>query len=101
MSDHYREAVEVLLVLPQYSKDITELESAEYASQKTLNCHMFVIVLNNLRVLVHKELVWRCDSDESNSNFVQLLHLYGLNCDVEVDSWLARKTHRQLCKMNV
>ena len=69
-SDCHREAVEVLLVLPQCTKDIAELQSAEHAAQKTLNCHMFMIVLNNLRFLVRQGLALRGDGDEFNSNFV-------------------------------
>ena len=51
-SDCHCEAVEVLLVLPQCTKDIAELQSTEHAAQKTLNHHMFMIILNNLRFLV-------------------------------------------------
>ena len=54
-----------------------------------------MIVLNNLRFLVHQGLALRGDGNESNGNFVQLLHLHGLNCgDVEVASWLAKKTNK-------
>ena len=50
-----------------------------------------MIVLNNLRFLVHQGLAFRGDGDEFNSNFAQLLRLHGLNCgDVEVDSSLAK-----------
>ena len=87
--------MEVLLVLPQCTKDIAELQSAEHAAQKTLNHHMLMIVLNNLRFLVRQGLALRGDGDEFNSNFVQLLHLHGLNCgDVEVKSWLAKRTNK-------
>ena len=82
-------------MLPQCTKDIAELQSAQHAAQKSLNHHIFMIVLNNLRFLVRQGLALRGDGDESNSNFVQLLRLHGLNCgDVEVDSWLAKKTNK-------
>jgi len=56
---------------------------------------MFMIVLNNLRFLVHQGLALRGDGDEFNRNFLQLLHLHGLNYgDVDVDSWLAKKTNK-------
>ena len=52
--DCHREAVEMLLVLPQCTKDIAELQSTEHAAQKTLNRDMFMILLNNLRFLVRQ-----------------------------------------------
>ena len=58
-SDCHREAVEILIVLPQCTKDIAELQSAEHAAQKTLNRHMFMILLNNLRFLVRQGLAFR------------------------------------------
>ena len=94
-SDCHREAVEMLLVLSQCTKDIAELQSAEHAAQKTFNYHMLMILLNNLRFLVRQGLALRGDVDEFNSNFIQLLRLRGLNCsDIEVDSWLAKKTNK-------
>ena len=95
-------AIVKLWKLPQCTKDIAELQSAEHAAQKALTCHMFMIVLNNLRFLVRQGLALRGDGDEFNSDFVQLLRLHGLNCgDVDVDSWLAKSTHHQMCRMSV
>ena len=94
-SDSHREVVEMLLVLTQCTKDVAELQSAEHTAQKTLNRHMFMILLNNLRFLVDQGLALRGDGDEFNSNFIQLLCLIGLNCgDIEVNSWLANKTNK-------
>ena len=54
-----------------------------------------MILLNNLRFLVHQGLALRSDGDEFHSNFIQLLCLHRLNCvDIEVDSWLAKKTNK-------
>ena len=37
----------------------------------------------------------RDDGNEFNSNFVQLLHLHGLNCgDIDVGSWLVKKMNK-------
>jgi len=73
-SDCHHEAVEALL---HCTKDIAELQDAEHAAQKALNCRVFMIVL---RFLVRQGLALRGDGDEFRSNFVQLLHLHGLNC---------------------
>ena len=83
-------------MLPHCTKDIAELQDTEHAAQKAFNRHdVFLIVLNNLRFLVHQELALRGDGDEFNNNFVQLLHLRGLNCgDIDVRSWLAKKTNK-------
>jgi len=43
-SDCHHEAVEILLVLPQYTKDIADLQNVEHAVQKTHKRHMFIIV---------------------------------------------------------
>ena len=82
-------------MLPQCTKDIAELQDAEHAAQKAFNHRVFMIVLNNLRFLVHQGLALRGDGDKFNSNFVHLLRLHGLNCgDVDEDSWLAKKSNK-------
>ena len=68
------EAVQALIVLPQCTQDIGELQSSEHAAEKTRNRKMFMLVLRSIQYLARQGLELRGDCDESDSNFIQLLH---------------------------
>ena len=92
-SDCHREAVDALVVLPRCTKDVGELQSAEHQAEKARNRKMLLLVLQNIRFLARQGLPLRGDGDESSSNFIQLLHLRGVDHG-GIDSWLKKKTNK-------
>ena len=54
---------------------------------------MLLLVLQNIRFLARQGLPLRGDGDESSSNFIQLLHLRGVDHG-GIDSWLKKKTNK-------
>ena len=54
-----------------------------------------LLILSNLRFLARQGLAMRGDGKDSNSNFIQLLHLRCLESNgVDVDNWLARRLNK-------
>ena len=53
-SDCHREAVDALVVLPQCTKDVGELQSAEHEAEKAQNRKMLLLVLQNIRFLARQ-----------------------------------------------
>ncbi len=92
-SDCHREAVDALVVLPQCTKDIGELQSAEHQAEKARNREILLLVLQNIRFLARQGLPLRGDGDECGSNFTQLLRLRGVD-HKGVDSWMSKKTNK-------
>ena len=94
-SDCHRQAVEALIVLLKCTKDIGELQSAQHAAGKAKNQKMFLLVLNNLRSLAGQGLPLRSNGEETNSNFIQLLHLRVQECsNLDVDAWLGKRINK-------
>lgn len=91
--DCHREAVEALVVLPQCTQDVGELQSAVHQAEKARNREMLLLVLQNIRFLARQGLPLRGDGDESNSNFLQLLHLRGVD-HKGIDMWLKKKANK-------
>ena len=72
-------AVEVVLTLSQTHKDIGEMLSTSYASEKAVNRQCLMKIAQNIRFLAHQGLSFRGDGAEDSSNFNQLLHLRALD----------------------
>ena len=85
-SDCHREAVDALVVLPQSTKDVGDLLSSEHQAEKARNRKMLLLILENIRFLARQGLPLRGDSDECDSNFIQLLRLRGGDRQ-GIDAW--------------
>ena len=92
-SDCHHEAIDALVVLPRCTKDVGDLLSSEHQAEKTQNRDMLLLILQNIRFLARQGLPLRGDSDESDSNFSQLLRLRGANHQ-GIELWLSKKTNK-------
>ena len=63
----HSEAVQALIVLPQCTQDIGELQSSEHATEKARNRKMFMLVLRSIWYLARQGLALRGDCDESDA----------------------------------
>ena len=90
----HREASEALLLLPrQIQGDIGDLLSQEHREEKAINRKMFMMILQNIRFLSRQGLALRGGDADVDSNFIQLLHLRGLDCP-EIEPWMKKKTNK-------
>ncbi len=89
----HREATQALVVLPQTAGDVGELLSTAHGEEKAENRKMFRVVLQNIRFLARQGLALRGDGDESNSNFVQLFRLRGVDHPL-IDKWMQKSTNK-------
>ena len=90
----HREVVELLVLLPsQFKGDIGEMCNHNHKEEKKTNRKMFMIILKNIRFLARQGLPLRGhSSNDSESNFFQMLHLH--NADVNVDGWLSKQSNK-------
>ena len=93
-SDCHREASEALILLPrQIQGDVGELLSQEHKEEKATNRKMFLKILQNIRFLSRQGLPLRGGDADGDSNFIQLLHLRGIDCP-EIEAWMKKKTNK-------
>ena len=71
----HKTAVEVMITLPKTTGSIGEMLSSTLAAEKHINRQCLLRVAQNIRFLARQGIPLRGDGDESNSNFMQLLHL--------------------------
>ena len=60
-------------------RDIGELISSAHVAEKRKNQQCLVTIADNICFLVRQGFVLHRDGDESNSNFVQLLHVRAID----------------------
>ena len=89
-SEHHIEAHSMLYVLPRQCKPIDELLDIGHALKKPMNRRILLTILQNLRFAARQGLPVRGDGAESNSNFMQLLHLRAED-NPSIVEWLKRK----------
>ena len=93
-SDCHREATEALVVLPKHIQgDVGELLSQQHQEAKTSNRRMLIKILANIWFLAHQGLPLTGSNGDADSNFIQLLHLRGVDCP-EVKPWMKKKTNK-------
>ena len=92
-SNFHKEVVEKLITLPSCTIDVAESLSSAHKADKLLNRQLFMKILTNLQFLVRQSLPLRSDGDESDSNFIQLLMLRGLD-DSRIKEWMQKKTNK-------
>ena len=85
------EATEALVVLPKHAEgDVGEQLSQQHQEEKAANRRN---VHRNPRLLARQGLQLRGGDGDADSNFIQLLHLQGVNCP-EVKPWMKKKTNK-------
>ena len=89
-SECHRKANEALILLPrQIQGDVGELLSQEHKEEKATNRKMFLKILQNIRFLSRHGLALKGGDADSDSNFIQLMHLRGIDCP-EVEALTSR-----------
>ena len=89
----HKEAVEMLDVLPKTTQNIGEQLCHIHGSNKIINRKMLLKILQNVMFLARQNIALRGDKDETDSNFIQLLHLRA--CDnSSVKDWLKKKADK-------
>ena len=92
-SASHKEALQVVIVIPSTCSDVGEMFSREHAQEKGENRQCLLRILSNIRFLSRQALAFRGDGDETDSNFMQLLKLRGLD-NPRIESWLSKKTNK-------
>ncbi|XP_041374745.1 52 kDa repressor of the inhibitor of the protein kinase-like [Gigantopelta aegis] len=89
-SDCHKDAFERHIQLPQQTKDAGESLSAAHSEEKINNRHQLLTILRSIHFLALQGLPLR-DHDDSQSNFIQILKLYGQS-DESILKWMEKKT---------
>lgn len=93
-SDCHQEENEALILQPKHIRgDIGELLSQQHQEEKATNRRMFLKVLQIIKFLARQGLPLRSSDKDTDSNFIQLLYLRGVDCP-EVKSWMNKKTNK-------
>ena len=93
LSASHREAVESLVLLPTTLQgEVSDLLNNECRKEKQFNREMFMKILENTRFLARQGIALRGDNNETESNFIQLLHLRCVGSDIQ--TWLRKKSNK-------
>ena len=69
----HKQAVEVMIVLPSSTKDVSELLVKQLAKEKECNHRMLLKIVSSIRYLSRQRMALRGVGNDEDSNFVQLL----------------------------
>lgn len=75
----HRKAVEVVITLPQTTRDVGDLFSMAHAAEKCTNRQCLTTIAQNIHFLARQGISLRGDGKEDDSNFYQLLHLRAID----------------------
>ena len=89
----HKKAVEVLVTIPETTRDIGEMLSTAHAEGKKISGQCLVTIAENKRFLARQGIALRGDEDEKDSNFIQLLHLLAIK-QPELINWMQQKTSK-------
>eukprot|EP00731_Ephydatia_muelleri_P008502 Em0004g840a len=89
----HKKAVEVLVTIPETTRDIGEMLSTAHAEGKKISGQCLVTIAENIRFLARQGIALRGDEDEKDSNFIQLLHLLAIK-QPELINWMQQKTSK-------
>lgn len=92
-SSTHKTAVDVVVTLPRTTGDVGILLSSAYAAQQSVNRQCLLIIAQNIRFLSRLGIPLRGDGNESDSNFMQLLHLRTED-NQQLVPWLQRKSDK-------
>ena len=79
-----------MIVIPSTCHDIEDMLVKQHKQEKKDNRQCLLKILSNVQFLARQGLPFRGDAEETDSNFIQLLKLRGLD-DPRIDSWLSKK----------
>ena len=96
-STSHKEAMEVMVIIPSSCPYVAEMLSKEHAAQRKENRQCLLKILSNLHFLGRQGIALRGDGNESDSNFVQLLKLYG-NDDPRIETCLQCKMDKYISR---
>ena len=89
----HKKAVEVLVTIPETTRDIGEMLSTAHAEGKKISGQCLITIAENIRFLARQGIALRGDEDEKDSNFIQLLHLLAIK-QPELINWMQQKTSK-------
>ena len=89
----HKMAVECLVTLPTSYRNVGEMLSSQYALDKQSNWDYLLKVVQNVQFLARQGIAMRGDLDESDSNFMQLLMLRGID-DPMIRQNVEKKTNK-------
>lgn len=92
-SDCHKEAFETMVTLPKTTGDVAEMLSKSHAAEKKDNRQLFMKILENIKFLARQGIALRGDGSGGDSNFLQLLKLWGQD-DLRISGWMAKKTDK-------
>ena len=80
-------------VLPRTTQNVGEQLSQIHATNKRINRKVLLKILQNITYLARQSIAFRGDGNETDSNFIQLLHLRACD-DPSVKDWLKKKANK-------
>ena len=89
----HKTALQLVVDIPASYPDVGEIVSTNHARDKKDSRQCLLKILSNVVFLARQGLVFRGDGDESNSNFIQLLKLCGLD-DPRIGEWILKKANK-------
>ena len=92
-SGTHKMAVECLVTLPTSYRNVGEMLSTQHALDKQNNRDYLLKVFQNVQFLARQGIAMRGDQDESNSNFMQLLMLRGID-NLMIKQTIEKKTDK-------
>lgn len=92
-SSTHKPAVDVVVTLPRTAGDVGIILSSTYAAQQSVGRQCLLAIAQNIRFLSRLGIPLRGDGNESDSNFMQLLHLRAED-NQQLVPWLQRKSDK-------
>lgn len=89
-SETHKTAVELVVTLPETTKDVGELLSSTHAAEKSENRKCLITIAENIQFLARQGIALRGDDNEAESNFMQLIKLRAIH-QPEMLQWIERK----------
>ena len=89
----HKDAVLKTTTLPATTPDIAEMLSSQLAKEREERRKIFLKLLSNARFLSRQGIAFRGDGDESDSNFIRLIHLRCEDSASLID-WIKKKTDK-------
>ena len=81
-------------MLPATTRDVGEMKSSQLAREPEERRENVIKLLWNARFLSRQGLGFRGDGDESDSNFVRLIHLRSEDDSANFKDWMKQKTKK-------
>ena len=89
----HKAAADFTIKIPAGTSDLGNMLSKAHAQQTASNRHYLIKVAESIKFLSRQGIALRGDGTESDSNFMQLLHLRALD-DPEILTMLSKKTDK-------